>query len=146
MNIYAGYTLLTLWMLVIFLFSAQVADTSSAQSGAIVDIVKQLNLSASDELLTFLTRKSAHIIAYFILGFLTFNLIRYYGVSKKWLLLGVVIAGSYAISDEIHQTFIEGRSGEVRDVLIDTMAASAGIGGLYLYKRRQIDTTSDKMV
>ena len=26
----------------------------------------------------------------------------------------------YAISDEFHQTFIPGRSGELRDVLIDT--------------------------
>jgi len=133
-------------MALIFVLSHEPSTESSVRSGQIVEVVQPyISALLVDDVSNFV-RKSAHIIAYFILGALVFNVIRYYGVSKKWLLLCVFIAGSYAISDEIHQTFVEGRSGEVRDVLIDTIAASAGIGGLYLYKKRQIDTTSDKMV
>ena len=33
----------------------------------------------------------------------------------------------YAISDEIHQLFVPGRSGQVRDVLIDSAGSLLGI-------------------
>ena len=33
----------------------------------------------------------------------------------------------YAISDEIHQYFVPGRSAEIRDVLIDVLGANIGI-------------------
>lgn len=33
----------------------------------------------------------------------------------------------YAILDEIHQLFIDGRAGQVRDVLIDTIGIALGV-------------------
>ena len=33
----------------------------------------------------------------------------------------------YSITDEIHQTFVFGRSGEIRDVLIDSVGIFTGI-------------------
>lgn len=45
---------------------------------------------------------------------------------KKWIIsIGVGII--YAISDEFHQSFIPGRSAEIRDVLIDTFGVIIGI-------------------
>lgn len=35
----------------------------------------------------------------------------------------------YAISDEVHQLFVPGRGGQVRDVIIDSAGAIAGILG-----------------
>lgn len=43
------------------------------------------------------------------------------------ILISVVLAFTYACSDEIHQLFVPGRSGEFRDVCIDTCGASFGI-------------------
>jgi VanZ family protein len=39
----------------------------------------------------------------------------------------------YAVSDEIHQLFTPGRSGEIRDVLIDSVAGMVGIWLIHVY-------------
>ena len=46
-------------------------------------------------------------------------------------LIAAVISVAYAISDEYHQTFVDGRVGSVRDVLID----SAGVLAAWLLSR-----------
>ena len=132
-----GYTLVIFWMALIFFLSQQDASVSSQQSGVIVDYVRPLLSSITGDLLTFLTRKSAHIFMYFVLGGLLYNVARTYSLAtRKAVVLCILIAMSFAISDEIHQTFVAGRSGEVRDVLIDTTASAAGIG-LYAWKDRR---------
>ena len=45
----------------------------------------------------------------------------------KVILLAFLICGLYAISDEIHQLYVQGRSGQVSDVLIDSSGALVGI-------------------
>jgi VanZ family protein len=47
---------------------------------------------------------------------------------------------AYAVTDEVHQLFVSGRSGEVRDILIDTIAGALGIA-LYLGLRRLYGTS-----
>ena len=39
----------------------------------------------------------------------------------------VAIAGLYAVSDEVHQTFVEGRLGTPRDVAIDLVGILVGV-------------------
>ena len=46
-------------------------------------------------------------------------------------LVAAVIAVAYAITDEYHQSFVDGRVGSVRDVLIDT----AGVLAAWLLSR-----------
>jgi len=41
----------------------------------------------------------------------------------------------YAASDEFHQTFVPSREGCVRDVMIDTSGALAGLFALWLFGR-----------
>lgn len=123
-----GYISVGLWMVVIFLFSNQDSTISKRQSGTIVDFIESLGSSLGEDVLTFLTRKAAHIFVYFVLGILVYNLLHTYGMTaKKTIVLSVLIAFGYASFDEIHQLFIPGRSGEFRDVLIDTTAASVGV-------------------
>lgn len=123
-------------MVVIFIFSNQDSSSSSKQSGPIVDFIESFGSSLGEDLLTFLTRKAAHILVYLVLGVLLYNLLRTYNLStRRIVLLSILIAFSYASFDEIHQLFIPGRSGELRDVLIDTTAASFGVIGCALIDR-----------
>ena len=116
------------WMLVIFLMSSEVAGTSSARSDEIVRTIQSIGVSAPADPLTFLVRKAAQIGAYFVLGILLFNLLKEYDLGvKKMIFISIAIAMLYACSDEIHQMFVPGRSGEVRDVLIDTAGAAVGV-------------------
>lgn len=50
-------------------------------------------------------------------------------LGRRVALVGVaafVIAVLYACSDEIHQLFIDGRAGQVADVLVDASGAAIG--------------------
>ena len=122
------YIFVAVWMLVIFLMSSEVAGTSSARSDEIVRTIQSIGVNAPTNLLTFLVRKAAHISAYFVLGILLFNLLKGYGLGvKKMVFISIAIAMLYACTDEVHQVFVSGRSGEVRDVLIDTAGAAVGV-------------------
>ena len=65
-------------------------------------------------------RKLAHAIEFAILGAL---LLRALAREVPALALGV----AYAISDEVHQTFVSGRRGSVWDVLIDAVGVVLGV-------------------
>lgn len=131
-----------LWMGIIFYLSHQPATKSSELSSGIVDFVVQtldklIPIKALDlELFHHMIRKGAHFTAYFILGMLVmFAMEKSTRHSYKSIILTLVICVGYAISDEVHQLFIPGRSGEVRDVLIDGSGATVGIG-FYLLARK----------
>ena len=50
------------------------------------------------------------------------------------------IASAYAATDEIHQLFVPGRSGQVSDVLLDSAGVLAGLlvlAGVRLLRQRQ---------
>lgn len=142
-----SYALLVAWALVIFILSSEGHEASSGRSDLIVEYVKAVSGSnLSQDVLTFITRKAAHTIAYFIFGILAYNVIRQYKLTgRRTVLVSTAIVLGYALSDEFHQLFVPGRSGELRDVLIDT---TAGVGGvllmraLYLTSRRQSRKTS----
>ena len=125
--------MLMFWMLLIFFMSSQTAAESSATSGGFLRILlnfiypkfKVLDSSAQLEIInqfTFFIRKAAHFTLYAILGIfsycaiITYNKFSYKVRYCSCFLLCVL----YAISDEIHQYFIPGRSCEFRDVLIDS--------------------------
>lgn len=146
MNLYFKYLLLISWMIVIFFLSNEVAGTSSGRSDAIADILaNSLNINLPQEVLTFLTRKAAHIIAYFILGILAFNVIQTYKLSTKGtLVLSIAFALLYAVSDEVHQLFVPGRSGEIRDVIIDTTAATVGVFFYYFVNKKYFNRINSK--
>lgn len=113
---------------VIFFFSHQPAGSSDTQSGFFVELLEPITPITDTDFLTFLTRKAAHITIYFILGILVYGAVRQHIASrKKAVLISLGAILGYATLDEIHQLFIPGRSGEVRDVLIDTVAGTVGI-------------------
>jgi len=117
-------------MVLIFILSSEVSTISAARSTFLAGFISSyLPSFISVDSLVFFVRKSAHIFAYFVLGILIFNVIKDYG---KLTFKSVFISSSlfvllYAITDEIHQLFVQGRSCELRDVLIDFIAGVVGI-------------------
>ena len=112
-------------MVLIFAFSSQGHDVSSGQSeGAVAAIQQTTGLTLPETIV----RKMAHILLYATLGVLAALLVREYTRPGWRLVLSAeIIVILYATSDEIHQLFIPGRSGEMRDVLIDSTSSLVGI-------------------
>ncbi len=89
----------TLWMILIFCLSS-IPDLPSN---------KVYNLD-------FLIKKTAHVMEYTVLFLLWFR-----ALGHKNPLLAFCVSLAYAFTDEIHQLFVPGRTGRLRDVGIDTI-------------------------
>ena len=110
------YAPVLLWMVGIFIMS-------SRQS---VDVSEEL-------IINFIVFKTIHVIEYAILFMLWFRALQSgsdneskIGASLKYAFGAALI---YAISDEVHQTFVPTRQGALRDVFIDLI----GISLMYIY-------------
>ncbi len=133
-----------LWVLVIlvsaqiFSFSSDNSKDSSGKSGKITEYIVELieDLPFFEDTDEFelrekcevIIRKGAHFSIYLILALVVFELARSYNIKIRYcLVIAALYSLFYAISDEIHQLFVDGRSGEVKDVLIDFSGASFGL-------------------
>ncbi len=129
-----SWIVVILWMALIFYLSHQPATESDELSTGITEVIIQTvekvapGMEIDIRSLNHTIRKNAHFFAYLVLGVLVINALRASGIKGyRSIALALGICILYAISDEVHQLFIPGRSGEVRDVLIDTAGASVGI-------------------
>lgn len=57
-------------------------------------------------------------------------------VPARRLLIAWILCVGYAVSDEIHQSFVPNRSSDWRDVAADTAGAAAGLGAIAAAGRR----------
>ena len=125
-----SFILVIIWMIVIFTMSSMTSEESNGKSKEVINtVVEQTNIENTEETVNMLNvpvRKIAHASEYFILGLLIINLI-YSITNNKWktiyYLISILICFLYACTDEYHQTFISGRTGQFIDVLIDTLGA-----------------------
>lgn len=124
-------------MAFIFFQSALPADLSSEESGRVVDLIVRLFQGVAPidrETLVFIVRKGAHFTEYMILGGFLVPAV------KEWMAVDTTpvpvvreritawLAGTlYAVTDEIHQSFVPGRSCELRDMGIDSCGVLAGV-------------------
>lgn len=127
--------LLAILMIVIFCFSAQPADESTETSSGFCIILAKLiypdyenyPLLTQEMLadsLSFIVRKTAHFTEYACMGFLWY----FYLADRKYnILLSVGATAFYACTDEFHQLFVAGRSGQIKDVIIDTCGGCFGV-------------------
>lgn len=120
--------ILILWMILIFTMSSFNAAESGEQSGMIVNFINHIIHVDNIKLLSLIIRKLAHFTEYLILGILVANV--FYKCNKR-LLLTIIICIIYAVSDEIHQIFVPGRSCQLLDVIIDSLGS---ITGIFIYK------------
>ena len=121
--------------IIIFILSSFPAPESDKQSGLIVNAVQTLfpDMKNAKFLVTAI-RKTAHFLEYATLGFLT---ARSFKLSKLSPWLAIPVCALYAGSDEFHQTFIHGRSGELKDVALDTLGSTFGIFIYWLFHRKK---------
>ena len=136
-----SFIVLILWMIVIFSFSSADANKSTGTSDKVITTMIEIKDKITNnetpnnekEIIvknsSFYIRKIAHITEYLILGFLIFNLLKQYSVTNIYYAIGLSIL--YSCTDEFHQLFISGRSGSIRDILIDSIGI---LIGTYLYK------------
>ena len=74
--------------------------------------------------------KVLHFVAYGIMGILfyrAYQTLRIKNNIQMLMLLSVVSASLYGISDEIHQSFVPFREAEVADVIADMLGAASGV-------------------
>lgn len=125
-------------MIIIFMFSAKPAVVSDGTStplaravlrvfeyffGKISEAVRPDWLQAAN----FIVRKTAHITEYIVLALcMSWPLWKEKLRGKKLMLIAFISCVAYAGTDEIHQLFIEGRSGNLRDVGIDAVGCAIG--------------------
>lgn len=110
-----------IWLGVIFVFSSM-PDLKSDLPG----------------LFDFILRKAAHFVEYAVLAFLFFRALhsgRGYSAGRAFV-FSFLFSALYAVSDEWHQTFILNRSGEIRDVFIDSCAALSSLSVLYFIVKK----------
>ncbi len=126
-------------MLIIFNFSSKPATISGESSLMIANQIMKIYEKLTDvnyeetvrmeKLLTFdhYVRKTAHVTEYALLA-AAFALPLWLRKRKGFGLWGlsVLFTAGYAATDEIHQRFIPGRSGELKDVMIDSLGAALG--------------------
>lgn len=126
-------------MCMIFCFSHMKAGASSYLSGGITECVLTffgthgaawlLDSPKAFDTAEYLIRKCAHASEYALLG-VTFVIPLKFHVGlagKKLACVSVLAAIVYACTDEIHQLFITGRSGQLSDVGIDSLGACIGV-------------------
>lgn len=129
----------------IFSFSAQNGDTSGGLSETITTyVLETYNFffhpeSAPNVLVNrmdfihFLIRKTAHVSEYFALCMsLLLPLNRVLNKKRNVLLISAIASVVFAALDEYHQTFIPGRMGSIKDVLIDSIGITFACIVFYL--------------
>ena len=125
-------------MIGIYLFSSQNADASDSLSEGllskiierVIESFSQMEDGAKAELISQynrLIRKCAHYSIYTLLGFILSRLWKFYKSQDRAFWKVLLIGALYAVTDEIHQLFVPGRSGSIIDVLIDTAGVLTGI-------------------
>jgi VanZ family protein len=84
-------------------------------------------------------RKSAHFTEYAILGWLLFRAFRAGNPVRwrfKWALQSFVFAASWALLDELHQSFTQKRGGSIWDSLLDSTGALFMLTAIWIVARR----------
>lgn len=148
-----SWILVILWMIVIFNLSAQPVTQSNNLSKSVAKVVVEtaekaipkveLDINKTNHLL----RKYAHFFSYLVLGVLVTNAIKLNKAKGfKLVLVALSICVVYAISDEVHQIFVPGRGGQIRDVIIDSFGAVVGVMFTYYFQNCFHKKHSEKFV
>ena len=135
--------LVIVWMGVIFYFSSMESAESQGKSvGIVKDVIHEVDkiTNASEETIkkhesieflesaNYYFRRCSHAFVYFVLSILVVNfLLQLHKYSLlKCNILSIIFCFLYACTDEFHQTFVNGRTGQFLDTLVDSLGAVLG--------------------
>ena len=144
MKKYLKLLALFIWMGVIFFMSAQNAPESEETSNFVTEIIYLIyaffvkNPISGVEFIeryAGIIRKLAHFSEFMILGIISVMNAEEFGL-KHYEAYGAGFAILYAISDELHQRFVENRYCSFKDVLIDSSGIFCGVLLYHLYRKK----------
>ena len=129
-----AWSLVAIWMIVIFMFSSQKASDSAQTSNGFTSWILSLitrkmpvfQIQTMAIKYDFFVRKFAHFTIYTVLGLLVSNAFLHTSVKNKFL-MSAFLCIAYSISDEIHQMFVPGRACRLYDIGIDSLGSMVGI-------------------
>lgn len=121
----------------IFALSADNADESNAKSDPVSEAFELSlfeNFDPDNPIVSFITqnavvivRKTAHFCEYALLGsLLAATCLSFYKSNKLTFIISLISGVLYAVSDEIHQYFVPGRSCQISDMLLDSSGVLFG--------------------
>lgn len=140
--------LATMWMVCIFKLSGMNSNNSNGKSVGIISIFIEDALDVTNEygvtdlhlddkkieqasqLINAPLRKVMHALVYFVLAFFIMILFNIIFEHKKYILtfsISIIVCIVFAITDEYHQSFVIGRVGQIKDVIIDSIGATLGL-------------------
>lgn len=138
-RIIISWLIVVIWAILIFIMSGMDTNESNSKSKNTLNEIVEKTVETTNgmgitdkhpsenrmkdfiEKYNYLFRKFAHASEYFILTILLLIALKNSGVvDKKIFVFAVCICFLYACSDEFHQLFVDGRTGQFSDTLIDT--------------------------
>ncbi|MNS83530.1 VanZ like family protein [compost metagenome] len=143
--------LVIMWMILVFCYSNQPgndsSDTSKNVTTKVINILTtNTNIKYEDKIeiinkIDPIIRKMAHYSVYMLGGIILMNYINsaYKTSENKKVLISILIGMCYAAADEFHQLFIEGRSGRIVDIYIDTLGVITGVSIFLLLSKIRIN-------
>lgn len=147
--------LVIIWMSAMFGFSNQQGAGSSSTSKKvseiivnIIDIKQHYSETEREQIIKLIEpviRKLAHYTLYAIGGILITNCVcQFCDKEKHVIIISAIIGMTYAVSDELHQLMVPGRSGNIKDVIIDSIGILTGIA-LFLLANKIIKIVLEKI-
>jgi VanZ family protein len=140
---------LLLWMLAIFLLSAQPASVSNSNSKGIVTRVvdtavkvTKVELPEPEKMklvdrINSVAREYMHGVVFLVLGLLAQNAVTKEGArGMKAVAIALAICVFYGLTDEIHQLFVPGRAFQASDLVMDSIGSIIGILLICVLKNR----------
>ena len=134
-----SWIIVLIWAIVIFIMSSMNTNESNNSSKHVINNVVEKTVETTNglgitdkhptenkmdqviEKLNYPLRKAAHASEYFIFTILILIALKNSGVKgNKRFIIALVICFIYACTDEYHQTFVNGRTGQFSNTLIDT--------------------------
>ena len=144
--------LIIITFIIIFKFSGQNAEKSTSLSRGltmyIINLAQKSKMFLESNFLNsplqveIFLRKMAHFTIYMILGILVMSFINLFRFKKGEKIAITILAGlGYAAFDELHQSFVPGRTALLTDVMIDTIGVTIGclivLGIIALIRRKR---------
>ena len=161
-KILISWILVLIWMITIFYLSNMDSDQSNTKSKETINVVVENTIDVTNNIgitnepttkdninsivnvLNKPLRKCIHATVYFVLVILVINAFNQMHLLTRvnTYLYSIIICFIYACTDEIHQLYVVGRTGQFIDVLIDTIGALLGclvfyIGSKIINKNRK---------
>ena len=125
--------ILIIWIAVIFFLSSQPSNISNNLSTNVT------NLILNDSSLNYYFRESMHMMEFLILGLVMIT----YSKKKDYLLV-FISCFILACTDEFFQLFIDGRTCELLDVILDTTGSFIGLTCYHLITHKKLQLNYQK--